>query len=373
MSRPLSSDIWDGNSRSEGDRLEAGRSVVDLMGEDEMSKRFFMGLMMSCTHCVASLAAAQGAPLAFSIVDRIAGGDGGYDYISVESVAHGVFVGRTTGVMKLDLRSRQATMDFVKGENVAAVLIIPGTSLMLSTNRGNNTATLFDRNSGVVKARIPTGKGPDGALYDPHSKRAFVMNGDDHSATLIDVARASVAGTIPLGGEPEAGVSDGSGHVYINIADSAEIAVVDVQSRTTVARYKMPGCEGPTGIDYDPQSKLLISACRKSQVAKLIDSVTGADRGTVAIGGGADGMIFDAARRLVYVPCNDGTLTVFRLNPSGETSGVQSVATQTGARTAALDSATGRLYLPTVQRKVDATGKAQRAPGTFQVLVVAPN
>ncbi len=86
-----------------------------------MRKQFFMGLMMSCMSGMASLAAVRGAPLGFSVVDRIPGGDGGYDYISVDGAAHVVFVGRTTGVMKLDLRSRQATMDFVKGENVAAV------------------------------------------------------------------------------------------------------------------------------------------------------------------------------------------------------------------------------------------------------------
>ena len=94
------------------------------------------------------------------------------------------------------------------------VLIIPGTSLMLSTNGESNTATLFDRNSGSVKARIPTGKGPDGALYDTASKLAFVMNGDGHSATSIDPARGSTAGTVALDGAPEAGVSDGRGHIW---------------------------------------------------------------------------------------------------------------------------------------------------------------
>jgi len=197
------------------------------------------------------------------------------------------------------------------------------------------------------------------------------MHRDDRSATVIDLARGSAVGTIALGGEPEAGVSDGRGRAYININDRAEIAVVDVKSRKTVARYKMPGCKEPTGIDYDPQSSLLISACRGSKVAKLIDSVTGADRGTVAIGAGADGVIFDPVRRLVYVPCDEGALTIFQLSSSGEASAVQSVTTRHGARTATLDSTTGQLYLPTAEERVDAAGKSQQVPGSFQVLIVA--
>ena len=257
--------------------------------------RISIGLVMSCVLWTTGHAADRAATPTYRVIERIPGGDGGYDYISVDSATHVVFVGRTTGVMKLDLQTRKVTMDFVKGEDVASVLPIPGTPLMLSTNGQSNTATLFDRNSGAVKAHIPTGKGPDGAFYDAAGKLAFVMNGEGRSATVVDPARGSAVGTIALGGEPEAGVSDGRGRAYINLNDRAEIAVVDVKSRKAVARYKMPGCKEPTGIDYDPQSSLLISACRGSKVAKLIDSVTGADRGTVAIGDGADGVIFDSA------------------------------------------------------------------------------
>ncbi len=339
----------------------------------EGARRFALGrVLMLCILCSTGYPAARAAVPAFSVIDRIPGDDGGYDYVSVDNTSRAVFVGRATGVMRIDLKTRKVTTNFVKGEDVAAVLIIPGTPLMLSTNGESNTATLFDRNSGSVKARIPTGKGPDGAFYDTAGKLAFVMNGDGHSATVIDPARGSTAGTVALGGAPEAGVSDGHGHVYINISDRAEIAVVDVKSRKAVARYAMPGCKEPTGMDYDPQSRLLISACRESKVAKLIDSVTGADRGTVAIGDGADGAIFDPVRRLVYIPCGEGFLTIFQLGSSGEVAGVQNVATGHGARTAALDSTTGQLYLPAADFKADAAGEARMVPGSFRVLVVAP-
>jgi DNA-binding beta-propeller fold protein YncE len=149
--------------------------------------------LMLCILCATGYPAARAAVPAFAVIDRIPGGDGGYDYVCVDSTTRTVFVGRTTGVMRIDLETPKVTMNFVKGEDVAAVLIIPGTSLMLSTNGESNTATLFDRNSGSVKARIPTGKGPDGALYDTASKLAFVMNGDGNPGRLSPATQCPAA------------------------------------------------------------------------------------------------------------------------------------------------------------------------------------
>ena len=322
------------------------------------------------TAVASPVTAISGQP-GFSVVDRIPGPDGSYDYISVDGATHRVFVARGNGVMAIDLASRSVTPILVAGDGVAAVQIIAGTDLMLSTNGNSNTATLFDRNSGVVKSTIPTGKEPDAALYDRASGLAFVMNWESKDVTLIDIANAAVVATIMVGGTPEAAVSDGEGHVYINIEDTAEIVEVDIGRRQVTDRYALPGCVEPTGLAYDPDTKLLISACHNG-TAKLVNATTGRDRGSVKIGQGADGAIFDAQRRLVYIPCFDGTLAIFRLEHDGRAGMVTTVKTQKGARTAALDRETGRLYLPTAEYEVGADGKRQRVPGTFAVLVVAP-
>jgi YVTN family beta-propeller protein len=315
-------------------------------------------------------AVATAAEPSYSVVDRYPGPDGGYDYISFDGANQRLFVGRTTGVMTIDLPSRKVTGDFIKGQDVAAVLVIPDSSLMLATVGGANAATVFDRVRGVVKANISTGKSPDGALYDPASKLVFVMNGESADVTLIDIARARAVATIPIGGTPEAAASDGNGRVYINVEDTAEIAVVDSKARKVVARHKLPGCVEPTGMAFDATTGLLMSVCH-NETAKLIDARTGQDAGSVRIGKGADGAIFDARRRLVYVPCNDGTLWIFRLTTAGKAVPVQSLKTHPYARTAALDPETGRIYLPAIQRRADASGEMKRVPGTFQVLVVA--
>lgn len=313
---------------------------------------------------------AQAAP-ASAVVDRFAGPDGGWDYISVDSAAQRLFVGRSQGVMTIDLASRKVTPVFMPADDVAAVLIITGTPLMLSTNGGSNTATLFNRNTGKVKGTVKTGDEPDGALYDSANGLAFVMNGASNDVTFIDIAKVQAVATVPVGGKPEAAALDGKGRLYVNIEDTAEIAVIDIASRKVATRYKLAGCEEPTGLAFDAQTGLLISACHNN-TAKLIEAKNGTDRGSQKICAGADGSIFDQQRRQVYIPCFDGNVSVFALDKDGKAGAVRNVVTESGARTAALDPKTGLLYLPRADYAKDANGKRQRVAGTFSVLVVKP-
>ncbi|MBL8271266.1 YncE family protein [Steroidobacter sp.] len=314
-----------------------------------------------------TLAADAAAP--YSVVQHIKAQDGGYDYVSVDSTAHRLYMARNDGVMTVDLQTNKVTPHFVAGNEVAAVLIIPDSSLMLSTNWASNQATLFDRHSGQIKAQIPVGKGPDAALYDPASKLVFVMNGESNDVTLVDLTKAKAVATIPVGGKPEAAASDGHGRVYLNIEDTAEIVVIDSNTHKVVTRYAMKGCEEPTGLALDAVTGLLISACHNS-VAKLIEARTGADKGSATIGEGADGAIFDSVKRLVFIPSNNGTLTVLKLDANGKVQPVQQVRTHEGARTAAFDPSTDRLYLPSANFVDGKDGEREAVAGTFEVLVV---
>jgi len=301
------------------------------------------------------------AHAAYHLEGSIDGPKGGFDYLTVDGDLRRLFVAREYGIMAVDLDTQRVIPTLVEGAGDAAVVLIPGTTEMLSTNGEKNTATIFDRKTGKIRAVVPTGSEPDAALYDPASRTVFVMNGGSHDVTLIDPAAGKAVATVPLGEKPEAAASDAQGRVFINLEESASIAVVDARAHRLLRRYPMRGCHEPTGLAFDPESKLLISACH-NRTAKLIRADDGADRGVVRIGQDADGAIFDAARRLVYVPAADGWLTVFRLGADGRASGIERVSTAPGARTAALDPVTGRIYL------------ARRDPKTkaFQVLVAAP-
>ncbi|HEV8329922.1 MAG TPA: hypothetical protein VGQ22_00755 [Steroidobacteraceae bacterium] len=325
--------------------------------------------VLALTLGAVTLGAAAGG--SYRVTGSIAGPDGGYDYASVDSTAQRVFIAREYGVMAIDLRTRTLIPKLIEGNDLSAVLIIPDTTLLLTTNWGADTATLLDRRTGAAKAQIATGKQPDAALFEPTARHAWIMNGGSQDISVVDIARARVIATIALGGKPEAATADGKGSVYVNIEDSAEVAVIDVASHKVVRRHRLVDCVEPTGIAYDAVTGLLISACHNG-VVRLVSASDGKDRGALSVGKDADGAIFDGARRLAYIPCNDGTLTIFGLDRKGHATLVASVKTARGARTAALDATTGRLYLPTADFTQDEKGEPVRTPGTFRVLEVAP-
>ncbi len=320
--------------------------------------RLFPKAVSLAVLCAAKLCMAD--PSGYRVIDSIAGPDGGYDYASVDAAAQRLFVAREYGVMAIDLRTSTVIPKLIEGDDLSAVLIVPDSDLLLITNWGADTATLLDRRTGAAKAQIATGEQPDAALFEPTTAHAWIMNGASKDISVIDVTKRRVVATIPLGGKPEAAAADGKGRVYVNIEDTAEVAVVDAASYKVVRRHRLVDCIEPTGIAFDAVTGLLMSACHNG-VVRLLSAADGKDRGAVTVGEDADGAIFDGARRLAYIPCDDGTLTIFRLDADGRPSAVASVKTARGARTAALDAASGRLYLP-----------AGDKPGTFRVLVVAP-
>jgi DNA-binding beta-propeller fold protein YncE len=314
------------------------------------------------------------APPVLSVVGKISGPDGGWDYASVDQASRQLFVGRTYGVMAVDLDSGKVTGMLTPGDGVHGVIAVGDTGLAISANGKSKLAILFDSKTGKVAASIPTGDDPDAVAYDPATGLVAIMEGDAHQALLIDPKAMKAVGSIDLGGQPEFAASDGHGHLFVNIVSTHEVAYVDIASRTVTRRSPLDGCQGPTGLAYDPADDLVLSACRNG-VADVTDGKTGTARASITIGEGADAAIYDAGNHVFYVPCGRaGDLAVIAVKSPTDISLASTVTTELGARTGAFDSKTGKLYLPTAQfQPVTEPGKRpQPVPGTFEIVVVGP-
>ena len=219
-------------------------------------------------------------------------------------------------------------------------------------------------------ATIPTGKKPDAIAYDPATKSVWVMNAGSGDITVIDAATLRVKGAVAVGGSLELGAADGQGRLYVNVEDKNDVAVIDTRAMKVLKRFPLKGCDGPTGIAYAPDAKRLISACANG--VAVVSSPDGAGVASLAVGPRPDGAVYDARRKLAFVPSGgDGTLSVIRV--SGKPEVVAKVITAQGARTAALDPETGRIYLPSAKYPPTAPGvRAKAIEGSFAVLVVAP-
>lgn len=297
-------------------------------------------------------------------------GDARLDYASIDLVARRLYVARGFGVMAVDLDTEQTTRQLVAGLHVHAVIPLPG-GRALSTNGDSNTATLFVGKTGEVLAQIATGGDPDAAAFDSVSGLVFVMDAKDGDATLIDPVGGKAVGRLSLGGKPEFAVVDGHGHLYVNLEDTNKTAVIDTVGRKIIGKYNLPGCERPSGLGIDTGSGVLVAACANRTAV----AIRAADGQVIAphlpIDRKPDAVIFDAAQRNFYIPCGrEGTLAVISESSDNVLTVRESVSTAVGAHTGALDSKTGRLYLPTADYHMTFSGIVP-ADGTFRILVLA--
>ena len=306
------------------------------------------------------------------------GGDGGWDYLTVDAASRRVFVSRGTHVAVVDADSGKVVGDIPGTEGVHGIALAPELKKGFTSNGRAGTVTVFDLGSLAVTATIKaTGENPDAILYEPVSKRVFTFNGRGKNVTAIDAASGAVVGTLPVGGKPEFAVSDAAGVVYVNIEDTAEVVAFDAKSLAVKGRWKLASCEEPTGLALDPKSRRLFAGCSGNKTLSIMSAADGKAIGTAPIGDGCDGVAFDPSTGLVFASNGEGTLTVLRETAPGTYGAVETVPTKKSARTLALDPATHRILLPAARFEPPPSPSPDNprprpvaVAGSFEILVV---
>lgn len=305
------------------------------------------------------------------------GGDGWWDYLKVDPAAHRLYIARGSRVQVVDTENGKLISEISGMSGVHGVALNSNGKYGYISDGMANTVRVFDRATLKVVANIPVEKNPDAILFDPATKRVFAFNGRSHSATAIDTGNNSVLKTIPLPGKPEFAQSDAEGNVYVNIENKNQIVRIDSHSLKTTATWPIAPCDSPSGLAIDRTHHRLFSVC-DNNVMVVVDTHDGHVVATPAVGKGPDATRYDAKRHLVFSPNgDDGTMTVIQQKSADSYAPVVTVPTQRGARTMALDSSTGMIYLVTAgfgpRPAATATNPRPRpamVPNSFVVLVV---
>jgi YVTN family beta-propeller protein len=322
--------------------------------------------------CGPALAQAPAAPV-YKVVGHIPGPDGGWDYANFDAASRRVYLAKGGVVVGMEADTGKVNDKVATGNRTHAAVPLPDDRLLI-TNGGSDTVTIVSAVDGKVLATIPTGKAPDGAIYDPSSGLAFVSDNAGGEVVFIDVKAQAAVGKVTVGGELEFVAVDARGHVFVNVADKNQIAKIDIKSKTVLARYNISDCDSPSGLAYAPAAGVLIAAC-DNKIAVVVDAASGKTMGKLPVGSGPDAVIYDPVRKLAFVPAGrDGTLTVISAATHGKVAVVQTLATLSGARTGAVDAKTGKLYLPAAKMGPPAQpgGRPQPLPGGFEFVVVGP-
>jgi YVTN family beta-propeller protein len=296
-------------------------------------------------------------------------GDGGWDYLTVDSIGRRVYVSHATVVEVLDADSGEFKGQIADTAGVHGIAVAADLGRGFTSNGRADTVTAFDLKTLKPLASVKTGKNPDAIVYDPATKRVFAFNGGSKSTTAIDAAEAKVAGTINLGGKPEGTVSDGAGHVYVNLEDTAEVLKLDAKDLKVLERWSVAPAKLPVSLAIDPATDRLFVGCR-SKALLVLDAKTGKAVATLPIGERVDAGAFDPETKLAFCSCGDGTVTVVHQEAPDKYVAMGSIETKPGSKTMALDPKMHRLFLPMAEFKpAPKGGRASMVPGTFAVMV----
>ena len=298
------------------------------------------------------------------------GGDGGWDYLSVDSASQRLYVSHASKVVVIDLAKDVVVGEITNTPGVHGCAPAPELNRGLVTCGRENKAAIVDLKTLQILSKVDTGKGPDGMLYDPAQQEFYAFNGKGESATVIDAKSSKVVATIPLGGKPEfAAVDVKASLVFNNLEDKSELVAIDTKTRSVKNRWPIAPGEEASGLAFDEKNHRLVLGCGNKMMV-MVDSESGKVLAHVAIGDGVDANAFDPETQLAFASCGDGTVTIAKADGNKLTV-VQTLKTEKGARTMAIDPATHKIYLASA--KFDAPAEGQRRgkmqPDSFKVLV----
>lgn len=306
------------------------------------------------------------------------GGDGGWDYVSADVEARRLYIART-GPSPRMMAYNLDTLDPI-GE--IATSNAHGAAIDAKSGHGFITSKplmMFDTKTLTAIKTIDVQGNPDGHLFDAYSQRAYVLSHVAPHVTAINTADGSVAGTIDIGGMPEQAATDGKGHLYIDVEDKSNIAVVDTKSLTVTGHYDVTGKGGTcAGLAMDVKNHILFAACRNPANMVILNADNGDIITTLPIGAGSDGAGFNPNTMEAFNSQGDGTLTIIKEKSPTSFEVEQTLQTMVGARTSTLDSKTNRIILisaelgpPTPPAQPGGRpGRGPVLPGTFSILVV---
>lgn len=308
------------------------------------------------------------------------GGDGGWDYLTVDTAAHRLYVSRGTHVMVLDTDRDSVVGDIPNTPGVHGVAVVRARGEGFTSNGRDSTVTVFDLATLAPKAIIHVGaRNPDAIFTDEASGRVFTFNGGSASATAIDPTTHAVVGQVALGGKPEAAQADG-GRIFVNIEDTHEVVAFDPRSLTVSRRLPLAPCEEPTGMGIDRATHRLYIGCGGNGMMAVVDYAAWRLLATLPTSQGIDGAGWDARTHTAFTSNGrDGTLSLVRETTPGTWTVTGTVPTMRGARTMIVDERTGRVYTASAEfgPPPAPTAEAPRprapiVPGSFTVIAIAP-
>lgn len=304
-------------------------------------------LALTCGALLTHPISAAAADLYKPVTQIPIGGEGGWDILTIDDTARRLYQSHADKVVVIDIEANKVVGEIADTPGIHAFVAVPELNRGFSSNGKENKSSVVDLKTLKTIEKVDVGENPDAVAYDPHRGEVYVFNAKGNSASVIEAKSAKVVAMIPLGGAPEfPAVDAAAGRIYINLEDKSEVAVIDTAKHEVVAHWPLAPAEEPSGIALDATHHRLFAACHNKMLA-MLDTESGKVVATAPMCSGTDGCTFDDATQLAFASCGEGVTTIAKEDAPDKLTVVQTLQTQRGARTIALDPKTHRIYLPT--------------------------
>jgi outer membrane protein assembly factor BamB len=307
------------------------------------------------------------------------GGGEYFDYITVDAAARRVYVshGTVVNVLDADSGSQIGTIEGLQRCHGIALADELGEGFV--TDGGSGKVVVFDTKTFRITGEIKAEPDADFILYDTASKRIFSFNGHSKNATVIDAAKKTVVGTISMGGIPEQAVSDGNGTIYDNIEDTNEVVAIDSRTAQIKTRWSLAPAAGQlVSMAMDREHRRLFIGGRNPKTLVVVNADNGKVLQSFPIGDRVDATVFDPESKLVAASTREGTIHVFHEDSPDKLSSMETIRTEFGAKTMALDPQTHRFYSDTSEFNTPSATPAQpnpqptAIPGSLHLMIYTP-
>src|ERR1043166_1282451 len=201
-------------------------------------------------------------------------GNGGFDYVTIDSANRRLYLSHGTQVDVIDPDTGKLVGTIADTPGVHGVALANEFKHGFTSNGRENKVSMFDPTTLQLINKIDVGKGPDGIYYDPGTKRVFTNNHGSHDITAIDAKTGEIAGTVKVEGDGESAVV-ADGVVYLNLEDTNEVVVFDPKSLEVKKRFPIGVAKTQTGLAYDAKTKRLFVGCRNDPKMVVMDAGSG--------------------------------------------------------------------------------------------------
>lgn len=275
---------------------------------------------------------------------------GGFDHSAVHRAGHLLYVAHTANdaVDVIDCDSDRYLRSIPNLAGVAGALVSDERNLVFTSNRGEDTVSIFSPDAEDEAIKVRVGVRPNGLSFDP--KRGLLLaanvgNPDmpnSFTVSVVDIEQPATIQSIPVPGRTRWTIFDpASNCFYINIADPFQIVVVDSADPTRVTRSIEIPAKGPHGLDFDPETNRLFCACDAGRLFAL-DASPGNIILEAELSGTPDVIFFNSALKHLYVAIGDpGVIDLFETDSLRH---IETISTEKGAHTIGFDAAHNKVY-----------------------------